>query len=261
MKARKMIGVLLAISAISFTLWVLMTRVPNTDILLTNAIASPLENDTSNLAVFVDITNSGPPDRLVSVSSPSAVSATLSGSDSRRIIPANTEVSLAADGMYIILSVTNGELQDGRTLPLSLTFEKAGTLTTRARLVAPTQTGAAPDFGLFGIGDVCQVGEGEPAPAIEVVAMRQGLKWKIEVLSEDFEFTPHLADGPHVPGTGHGHLYLNGMKLGRLYTPSTTIGKLPPGVHDIRVTLSTNDHRAYVVGDQPITAAIRILVD
>ncbi|MEC8197159.1 MAG: hypothetical protein VX228_12815, partial [Pseudomonadota bacterium] len=71
----------------------------------------------------------------------------------------------------------------------------------------------------------------------------------------DFEFTPDLVDGPHVPGTGHGHIYINGLKLGRLYSPTTTIGNLPPGQHEIRVTLSTNDHRAYVVNDIPVTAS------
>ena len=59
---------------------------------------------------------------------------------------------------------------------------------------------------------------------------------------------------PHVPGTGHAHLYLNGLKLGRLYVPSARIGALPPGDHMVRVTLNANDHRAYVVDGDPVTA-------
>jgi hypothetical protein len=51
------------------------------------------------------------------------------------------------------------------------------------------------------------------------------------------------------------------MKLGRLFAPEYHIGPLPPGSHEIRVTLNTNDHRAYVVGDTPVTASTIITVD
>jgi len=40
-----------------------------------------------------------------------------------------------------------------------------------------------------------------------------------------------------------------------MYTPEARIGALPPGDHRIEVTLNTNDHRAYVVGDVPVTAS------
>ncbi len=132
---------------------------------------------------------------------------------------------------------------------------------TRARIVAPQTKGDAANYGLFGIGDICQVGEGEPAPNISLEATKTETGWTVSVTSEDFEFTPNLVDGPHVPGTGHGHIYLNGLKLGRLYSAVTTIGNLPAGQHEIRVTLSTNDHRAYVVGDVPVTSSIRIHSD
>lgn len=261
MKARKIIGLCLVALCASGASWALMRPDRTTDVLLTNATASPLLAQPNTIAVFLDIANSGAPDRLMSVTSPEATVAQFSGTDSRRAIPADSSVALAADGMFVALSGISGALDDGRTLPVALTFENAGTVHTRARIVAPRETGDAPDYGLFGIGDICQVGEGEPAPNIELLAEKSGDGWLVQVLSDEFEFTPHLVDGPHVPGTGHGHIYLNGVKLGRLYEPSTTIGALPPGAHDIRVTLSTNDHRAYVVGDQPITASIRILAD
>ncbi|MBO9408193.1 copper chaperone PCu(A)C [Shimia sp. R9_1] len=261
MKARKPLGLFLIALCVSGAAWTLMRPEASNDVLLTNATAAPLVDEDKAVAVFLKIANNGHPDRLISVSAPDAEKAIFSGQDTRRAIPADSAVSLAADGMFVHLKGVSGALNDGRTLPVSLTFENAGTLNTRARIVAPRTTGEAPDFGLFGIGDICRVGEGEPAPEIALSATQNGERWVVQVLSQDFEFTPHLVDGPHVPGTGHGHIYLNGMKLGRLYEPSITIGALPPGEHDIRVTLSTNDHRAYVVGDQPISAAIRILAD
>ena len=60
---------------------------------------------------------------------------------------------------------------------------------------------------------------------------------------------------------GHGHIYVSGMKIGRLYQPEARIGTLPKGEHQVRLTLNTNDHRAYVVGDQPVTATATIVVD
>ena len=65
-------------------------------------------------------------------------------------------------------------------------------------------------------------------------------------------------DGDHVAGTGHGHIYLNGLKLGRLYSSSAEIGPLPSGVHVVRVTLNTNNHKAYVVDGKPVTATVTL---
>ena len=51
------------------------------------------------------------------------------------------------------------------------------------------------------------------------------------------------------------------MKLGRMLEPEAHIGALPKGQHEVRVTLNTNDHRAYVVDDVPVSAAAQIVVD
>ena len=168
---------------------------------------------------------------------------------------------LAPDGAFIQLSGLEGALDDGRLIPLTLEFEQAGEVSVKARLAAIKHEGEAHRFGLFGIGDICRVEEGEPAPRISVSAEAAGESWKVTVRTDAFEFSKEMADGPHVPGTGHGHLYLNGLKLQRLYSGDAVIGALPPGTHEITVTLNTNDHRAYVVDDVPVTARTRIIVD
>ncbi len=124
---------------------------------------------------------------------------------------------------------------------------------------AAVAVGEAEALGLGGIGDICQVGEGEPAPRISLSAEpSEGGGWRIRVEAEDFAFRKDLVDGPHVPGTGHGHLYVGGVKVGRLYAPEAEIGPLPPGRHVVRVTLNTNDHRAYVVDGAPVTAELSL---
>ena len=137
----------------------------------------------------------------------------------------------------------------------------AGEVTTKLTLSDPAQAGAAGQHGLFGIGDICVVGEGEPAPAISLTLSETPNGYEVTVLTEDFTFSEDLAGLYHVPGMGHGHLYVGGMKLGGLYQATAQIGALPPGAHEVRVTLNTNDHRAYVVDDVPVTASATITVD
>ena len=64
--------------------------------------------------------------------------------------------------------------------------------------------------------------------------------------TENFQFTPTTPDSTHVMGQGHAHLYLNGMKLQRMYGSTATIGALPAGRYHIAVSLNTNDHRTYM---------------
>ncbi len=169
--------------------------------------------------------------------------------------------ALAADGAHIRLSNLTGAADDGRLIPLTLTFEYAGEVTTKARISDPKATGAAEEVGLFGLGDICVVGDGEPAPKVSLSVAPDGDGWAITVNTDQFEFSDALTGLYHVPGMGHGHIYVGGMKIGRLYQPEARIGALPKGEHKVRLTLNTNDHRAYVVGDQPVTATETIVVD
>ena len=105
------------------------------------------------------------------------------------------------------------------------------------------------------------VGEGEPAPSIALSVEPDGEGWRVLVETDEFTFSKDFVDRDHVPGTGHGHLYVGGMKIGRLYQPEGYIGALPKGQHEIRVTLNTNDHRTYVVDRKPVTASATIVVD
>lgn len=231
------------------------------EILLENTTAKPLNNAPQNIVIFTKLENAGMPDTLLHAHSTQAQSAQVTQPSLTPVIPANSSISLASDGTHILLTGVNGDLSDGRTIPLTLTFQHAGAITTRARLSAPQTTGQAAAFGLYGLGDICQVGEGEPAPKITLSAAQNPDGWTITTTAQDFEFTPDLVDGPHVPGTGHGHIYLNGLKLGRLYADTYSFGTLPKGDHLVEVTLNTNDHRAYVVGESPVRAQILIRQD
>lgn len=231
------------------------------DLLLTDVTAAAIEGQPGTVGVFLKIVNDGPADRLLGASSPQAGAAMLGDAPPEGLaIPAGAAPVLAPDGAFVRLEQVTGPLDDGRTLPVTLEFAGAGRLNLRARLADPRAAGPASGYGLFGIGDICRVGPGEPAPELSLSAKADGDGWIVEVAARGFTFTPDLADGPHIPGTGHGHLYLGGLKLQRLYEPMARIGALPPGRHELRVTLNTNDHRAYVVDDVPVTASTVIEV-
>lgn len=228
------------------------------DVLISDALVRPLGDDTAAAVLTID--NRGKPDRLLSVSSPVA-RATLYAPMGGYGIPVPTGVaSLALDAAHIKLRDLE-QSGDGALIPIALTFEQAGLVRATLRVSDPTQAGNAPQHGVFGIGDVCVVGDGEPAPGISlsIATTRDG--YQVTVHTEDFTFSKDLAGLYHVPGMGHGHIYVGGMKLGRLYQDTAQIGALPPGTHDVRVTLNTNDHRAYVVNDTPVTASALIVVD
>lgn len=257
MKAAMILG---SLGLIAMLVWFNVQPSHQNDHLLINqAVAAQL--DEGGVAAFMTIENTGAPDRLIGVKSPVA-NATLYSPEQRDGPPVPVGKSfLAADGAHIRLTSPDNALADGTLIPLTLTFAEAGPVTIKARLTDPTARGGAAEAGLFGLGDICVVGKGEPAPRLALLVTPDGDGWQIQVEAEDFTFSKDLVDLYHVPGLGHGHLYVGGMKLGRLYKPKASIGALPKGRHEIRVTLNTNDHRAYVVDDQPVTASATIEVD
>lgn len=262
MKAAKPLVLIAVLGIVAVAAFLLVSQATDDDILVSGVAAAPIDGKPNSVGIFLTITNSGKADRLVSARSIVAQRSRLQHSvaDSGLPIPAGGEATLSPDGAFILMDGMHGDQKEGRMIPVTLRFENAGELRTQARLVTPQQSGNAAKYGLFGLGDICTVEEGEPAPAISLEVEADGEEWIVRVLTDDFSFTPELADGAHVPGTGHGHLYLGGLKLQRLYEPVARIGALPPGRHEVRVTLNTNDHRAYVVDDQPVSAIAEIIV-
>ena len=98
--------------------------------------------------------------------------------------------------------------------------------------------------------------QGPDAPTLDIEAVRDGAGWNLRVITTNFTLTPERIGGAHVPGEGHGHVYLNGVKQARLYGPWYHIDKVPDGDVELRVTLNSNDHSALAVGDTPLEATM-----
>ena len=60
-----------------------------------------------------------------------------------------------------------------------------------------------------------------------------------------FRFAPENAGGEHVAGEGHSHVYVNGVKVGRMYGTALHLGKMAEGMNEVRVTLNANNHPEY----------------
>jgi len=98
--------------------------------------------------------------------------------------------------------------------------------------------------------------EGPDAPSLEIEAFRDGPGWNLRVITTNFKLTPERIGSAHVPGEGHGHVYINGVKQARVYGEWYHIDKVPEGDVELRVTLNSNDHSALAVGETPIEATM-----
>ncbi len=77
----------------------------------------------------------------------------------------------------------------------------------------------------------------------------------------NFTFAPGAVNGPHVPGQGHAHIYVNNIKIARAYGAWMQLAALPKGTHTIRVTLNANDHTALAIGGAPIEATTTVTIE
>ena len=120
---------------------------------VTNAWARATPGKAETGAAYLTI-QSPTPDRLVSVSSPVAKKAELHTMSMEGMvmkmrplagldIAAGQNVTLKPGGEHIMLEGLNAPLREGKSFPLTLTFEKAGTRTVTVAIEKPGAAGPA----------------------------------------------------------------------------------------------------------------------
>ena len=80
------------------------------------------------------------------------------------------------------------------------------------------------------------------------------------ITTSGLTFAPDKVDQPHVAGEGHAHVYVDGVKLGRVFANDHYISDLDPGERTIRITLNANSHEQYVRGDHPVEATTTVVI-
>lgn len=84
--------------------------------------------------------------------------------------------------------------------------------------------------------------------------------WNLNVRTRAFRWAPEHASMAHRRGEGHAPLYVDGVKLTRIYGPWHYVGALTPGKHVVGVTLNGNDHGDYVRAGKPLAASTTVTV-
>jgi len=106
------------------------------------------------------------------------------------------------------------------------------------------------------------VAANENAPTLAIALHQDPMAgWNLEVITTNFRFAPEHASMDNVDGEGHAHVYINGEKLGRLYSSWMHIGALPKGEVTVTVSLNANNHSPLSVGDIPLSGSIILPVE
>ena len=85
----------------------------------------------------------------------------------------------------------------------------------------------------------------EPYPSVSLRILDDPAGgWLLHTVPRNFRLAPENVSTDHVDGEGNMHLYIDGVKVTRLYGEWHQMPPLAAGVHEIRVELSSNDHSA-----------------
>lgn len=82
--------------------------------------------------------------------------------------------------------------------------------------------------------------------------------YNIQILTENFTFTPAAINRQAAQNEGHAHLYVNGRKLSRIYGPWAHLpsSALVTGANVVSVSLNANDHSEWAIDGVPITSTV-----
>ena len=118
--------------------------------------------------------------------------------------------------------------------------------------------GLAGLLGLAATSTVSSHEEDHEGPAFEVQVLRDPVAgWNILIVT-DVRFAPENVSTGNVEGEGHAHVYVDGVKVSRIYGMWHYLNDLEPGEHEIRIELSNNDHTAITTGDHVLEEIVTI---
>ncbi len=112
--------------------------------------------------------------------------------------------------------------------------------------------------GMLATSTVASHEEDHEGPSFEVQVLRDPVAgWNILIVT-DLRFAPENVSTHHVEGEGHAHVYVDGVKVSRIYGMWHHLDDLGPGEHEIRVELSNNDHSPITTGEHVLEQVFTI---
>lgn len=107
-----------------------------------------------------------------------------------------------------------------------------------------------------------EIDQTKPIPSLSIEVTPDSKDgYNIHLLTKNYKFTPQDVGGKATANEGHAHLYVNGVKVARLYGEwfNLSTGALKAGDNTIEVTLNANDHSEWVVLGKHIKATATVL--
>ena len=94
------------------------------------------------------------------------------------------------------------------------------------------------------------------APDLSIMLMPEmGDAANLHIMADGFTFTPETVNTDPTQGTGHAHIYIDGVKLARTYSNWFHIDHIETG-QVIRVTLNADNHAEWGKDGQPLAVEI-----
>ena len=106
-----------------------------------------------------------------------------------------------------------------------------------------------------------EVDSAKPVPTVSVEAIPDSKDgYNIHLTTTNYTFTPEKVGQAPIANQGHAHLYVNGVKVARLYGDwfNLSASTLKAGENAIEVTLNANDHSEWVIDGKHIAADVSV---
>lgn len=114
------------------------------------------------------------------------------------------------------------------------------------------QAGARDRSGLYKV-DAADA----PQVTLNVFPLADG-GYNVQLQTANFVFTPQNVDMAAVPGEGHAHIYVDGLKIARVYGEWHYLETLPEDAETVTAILYTNDHRAFAVAGVEVADSVSL---
>ena len=93
---------------------------------------------------------------------------------------------------------------------------------------------------------------------ISAIVAEGGVHVKID--TEGWSWAPGEVNSANSDGTGHAHIYADGVKLSRVYGPYHYLPSLESGAHELRVSLNDNGHNELTWQGRALEATTTVFV-
>jgi hypothetical protein len=109
--------------------------------------------------------------------------------------------------------------------------------------------------------DLWEIPPGQLIPTIQLTVHEDLMSgWNLEIQTTNFQFSPETVNQEPQLNRGHGHLYINGEKISRVYGPWLHVPSLPSGRNEITVELNADNHQPFAYQGEKIESTVVVEV-